>query len=192
MIETVASLRTYVLPPGSPEIITRNFPAYSDERGSNPGVLPGATLDAARAHYEQALVFDPKLDEARLRLGRVRLLTGGAEDALPDLQRVATEARQPRQRYLARLFVGWARERLGDLDGAVAAYHACVAQGPRAQTALLALGRSLHQLGDEPGAQQAFASASALGAPFDPWWSYGAGQPERVDDLVAQLRELVQ
>jgi hypothetical protein len=34
--------------------------------------------------------------------------------------------------------------------------------------------------------------ASAPDAPFDPWWSYGAGQPDRFDGLVAQLRELVE
>jgi len=191
MIQTVASLRTYALPPGSPEVIASNSHGYSSERGGYGGVLPDATLTAAEAHYEQALVFDPGFHEARLRLGHVRLLNGRTEEALRDLERVATESSQPRQRYLARLFAGYARQRLGDVAGAVAAYRACVAQGPRAQTALLALGRSLQQLGDKPGAQEAFASASAPGAPFDPWWSYGAGQPERFDALVAQLRGLV-
>jgi tetratricopeptide (TPR) repeat protein len=191
MTETVASLRTYPLPPGSPEAMTQNPGGYSSERGGYGGVLPDATLGEAEVHYAQALLFDPKLDEARLRLAHVRLLNGRTEDALRDLERVATEARQPRQRYLARLFAGYARQRLGDLKGAVAAYRASLAHGPRAQTALLALGRSLDQLGDQAGAQEAFASASALDAPFDPWWSYGAGQPERFDDLVAELRGLV-
>jgi hypothetical protein len=54
----------------------------------------------------------------------------------------------------------------------------------------LALGRSFDQLGDTAGAQEAFAAASALGAPLDPWWTYGAGQPGRFDALVTQLREL--
>jgi tetratricopeptide (TPR) repeat protein len=190
LIETVASLRKYDLPPGGPEVIPGSSREYRSERGGYGGALPDATLGEAETHYEQALVFDPKLDEARLRLAHVRLLNGRTEDALRDLDRVVTEARQPRQRYLARLFAGDARQRRGDLDGAVAAYRACLAHGPRAQTAFLALGRSLDQLGDEAGAQEAFASASAPGAPFDPWWSYGAGQPERFDDLVAQLRGL--
>ena len=192
MIETVASLRTYELPPGSPEATTRNSGGYSSERGGYGGVLPHATLGEAEAHYEAALRSDPKLDEARLRLAHVRLLKGRAADALLELERVATGAAQPRQRYLARLFAGYARQRLGDVAGAAAAYRACVTHGPRAQTALLALGRSLDQLGDPLGAQDAFARASALGAPFDPWWSYGAGQPERFDDLVSELRGLVQ
>ncbi len=192
MIETVASLRTYASPPGSPEAVTRRSGGYSSERGGYGGVLPDATLGEAEAHYGQALLANPKLDEARLRLAHVRLLKGRTEDALRDLERVATEAGQPRQRYLARLFAGYARQRLGDVTGAVAAYRACVADGPRAQTALLALGRALDQLGDKSGSQDAFAGASAPGAPFDPWWSYGAGQPERFDDLVAELRGLVE
>jgi tetratricopeptide (TPR) repeat protein len=192
MIETVASFRTYDLPPGSPESVTRGSGGYTAESGGYGGALPGATLARAEAHYEQALVSDPKLDEARLRLARVLLLMGRTEEALRDLERVATGAGRPRQRYLAWLFAGYGRQRQGDVAGAVAAYRACLALGPRAQTALLALGRSLDQLGDKAGAQEAFASASARDAPPDPWWTYGAGQPERFGELVAQLRELVE
>jgi tetratricopeptide (TPR) repeat protein len=191
-IEAVASLRQYELPPGSPEAATRSSGGYVAESGAFGGRLPKASLVGALAHYERALALDPGLDEARLRLAHVRLVSGRAGQALTDLERVATEARQPRQRYLARLFAGFARERLGDLDGAANEYRACVAEGPRAQTALLALGRSLERLGDKAGAQEAFEGASARGAPFDPWWSYQAGQPERLDDLVARLRGLVQ
>lgn len=195
VVETVASLRNYESPPGSlegtPRKPRRESRSYRAEGGDYGGVLPDASLGEAETHYEHALEFDPKLDEARLRLARARLLNGRTGEALRDLERVATEANQPRRRYLALLFTGHARQRLGDLDGAVAAYRTCVAHDPRAQTALLALGRSLDQLGDEAGAQEAFESASALDAPFDPWWSYGAGQPERFDDLITELRGLV-
>lgn len=191
MIETVASLRSYDVPPGGADAPARSSGGYLSERGGYGGALPGATYGQAQAHYEQALVLDPKLDEARLRLARVRLLMGRAEDALRDLERVVAEARQTRQRYLAWLFAGYGRQRLGDVTGAVAAYRACIAHGPRAQTALLALGRSLDELADEAGAQEAFARASAIDAPFDPWWSYGGGQPERLHDLVEELRGLV-
>jgi tetratricopeptide (TPR) repeat protein len=191
MIETVASLRTYDLPPGSPEDAMRKSGGYASEGGSSGGVLPEFTLAQAATHYERALASDPSLDEARLRLAHVRLLMGLAEEALPDLERVATRAGQRRQRYLARLFAGYGRQQRGDAAAAAASYRACIADGPPAQTALLALGRSLDELGDKAGAQEAFARAAALDAPFDPWWSYGAGQPERFNDLVAQLRELV-
>jgi tetratricopeptide (TPR) repeat protein len=191
IIETVAALREYELP-GGPDATARSLGGYRSEGEGHGGSLPGASLVQAEARYERALALDPGLDEARLRLAHVRLLQGRADDALGDLERVATEARQPRQRYLARLFEGRAREKRGDLTGAAAAFRACAVHVPRAQTALLALGRSLDGLGDELGAQAAFASASAVGAPFDPWWSYRAGQPERFDDLVAELRGLVE
>ncbi len=191
MIETVASLRTYDLPPGSPGDVMRRSGGYASEGGSPGGALPEFTLGQAAAHYERALASDPSLDEARLRLAHVHLSMGLAEQALPDLERVATRAGQRRQRYLARLFAGYGRQQQGDAAGAVASYRACIAHGPPAQTALLALGRSQDELGDKAGAQEAFARAAAVDAPFDPWWSYGAGQPERFDDLVGQLRELV-
>jgi hypothetical protein len=191
-IEAVASLRQYELPPGSPEAATRSSGGYVAESGAFGGRLPEATMVRAGAQYERALALDPGLAEARLRLAHVRLVSGQVGQALTDLERVATEARQRRQRYLARLFAGSARERLGDLQGAAIEYRACVADGPRAQTALLALGRSLERLGDKAGAQEAFEGASARGAPPDPWWSYQAGQPERFDDLVARLRESVE
>lgn len=191
IVETVAALREYELP-GGPDAAPRRLGGYRPEGGGHGGSLPGASLVQAEGHYERALVVAPRFDEARLRLAHVRLLQGRAEDVLGDLERLATEARQPRQRYLARLFEGRAREKLGDLAGAAAAFRACAEHGPRAQTALLALGRSLDELGDKLGAQVAFASVGSVGAPFDPWWSYKAGQPERFDDLVAELRGLVQ
>ena len=190
VIEAVASVRRY----GSP-MRTRSPGAgrpgeYGTERGDG-GSLPGASLRQAETHYQRALALDPRLAEARLRLGHVRLRQGRAQAALLDLERVAREADRPAQRYLARLFEGRARERLGDDAGAAAALRAAVADAPRAQTALLALGRSLDRLGDGTGAQQAFTSVSEPDTSFDPWWGYLLGQPERIDELVAGLRELV-
>jgi Flp pilus assembly protein TadD len=189
IVETVASLRTYE-PRGDSEAAT-NSGGYTSEGGEQAGVLPDATLGDAEVHYEHALALDPGLHEARLRLGHVRLLEGRLADALVELERVAKGAGQPRQRYLACLFAGAAREKLGDVAGAITAYRACIEGGPRAQTALLALGRALDRLGDKSGAQEAFAGAAAAGRLFDPWWSYRFGQPERAENLVAQLRGLV-
>ena len=189
-IETVASVRRYDLPTDADrERIRQDSGGYRSERGDS-GSLPGASLPQAEARYEKALALDPDLLEARLRLGRVRLLRGRPEQALPDLQRVAVEG-QPAQRYLARLFEGRAREGLGDLAGAVAAFRTATAHAPRAQTGLLALGRSLERLGDAAGAQEAFARASEAGVAFDPWWVYLSGQPDRIDGWVVELRGLV-
>jgi tetratricopeptide (TPR) repeat protein len=189
-IETIASVRHYELPADADRERNRqDSGGYRSERGDR-GSLPGASLRQAEACYEKALALDPSLIEARLRLGRVRLLRRRPEEALPDLQRVAVEGR-PAQSYLARLLEGRALEALGDLAGAAAAFRAATAHAPRAQTSLLALGDSLDRLGDTAGAQEAFARASEAGAKADPWWIYLSGQPDRIDALVVELRGLV-
>jgi tetratricopeptide (TPR) repeat protein len=189
--ETVAALRQYERSPDSRDRSITRLGGYATEDGSS-GSLPSASLPEAEARYEQALTLEPGLAEARLRLGRVRLLSGRAREALPDLERVAAEARHAGQRYLARLFEGRARERLGDLAGAADAYRAATRFAPRAQTGLLALGRMLDRLGDTAGAIDAFERASQPDARTqDPWWGYQMGQPERLDELLAELRRLV-
>jgi hypothetical protein len=90
MQEGVASLRTYESPPD----------ARARRKTSGPGAgyamvehahgpmervsLPQASLEQAEACYVKALALQPGLIEARLRLGRVRFLRGGAE-AVADL-----------------------------------------------------------------------------------------------------------
>jgi tetratricopeptide (TPR) repeat protein len=189
IIEGVAALRSY-----EPSPDCRGCPArsggYLSEHGEG-GSLPGATLAEAEARYRRALKLDPELDEARLRLGRVRLLEGRTHEALRDLEQVAAEARDVRQRYLARLFEGRARESLGDLAGAAAAYREATAHSPEGQTGILALGRALDRLGDAAGAQEALERASAAQGPQDPWWDYQSGQPARLDELLEALRRLV-
>jgi tetratricopeptide (TPR) repeat protein len=189
LVETVASLRDYEPPPGSAPTGGAGG-GYRSELGGRGGSLPGASLARAEARYERAVALDTELVEARLRLAHVHLLQGRAGEALVDLERVAARTRKPRLLYLARLFEGRAREMLRDAEGAVTAYRACTSQLPHAQSGLLALGRALDRLGDPSGAQAAFASVGTAGARFDPWWSYQAGQPQRIDDLVAELREL--
>jgi len=189
LVETVASLRDYEQPGGSAQP-GGSGGGYRSEIGGRGGALPGASLARAEARYRRALALGPGLDEARLRLAHVRVLDGRAGDALDDLERVAAETRETRLRYLARLFEGRAREALGDAEGAAAAYRACTAQLPHAQSGLLALGRALERLGDTGGAQAAFAGIGAAGNRFDPWWSYQAGQPQRIDELLAELRAL--
>jgi tetratricopeptide (TPR) repeat protein len=188
-IETVAALRQYE---GSPDSARRGSQpgGYSLETGGG-GSLGSASLGEAEARYERALALDPGLAEARLRLGRVRLLLGRPDDALQELERIATSAHEPGQRYLARLFAGRAREALGDLRGAAVAYRDAAAQVPGAQTALVALGRALDRLGDAAGAQEALDGAGAPGGPGDPWWDYQVGQPKRLDELLEGLRGLV-
>jgi tetratricopeptide (TPR) repeat protein len=120
----------------------------------------------------------------------VRVLLGSRDRALPDLERFAAEAREPRHRYLARLFEGRAREALDDLPGAAAAYRAATELVP-AQSAFLALGRALDRVGDRAEAQMALELVGAASGAEDPWWDYQSGQLRRLDGLLAELRGLV-
>jgi len=190
IIETVAALRQYDRSPDSADRGTLQHHGYSSESGGG-GALPSASLAEAEARYQQAVALDPAPAEARLRLGRVRLLQGRPSEALKDLERAATEARQPEQHYMARLFEGRAREALGDVSGAAVAYRDATAHAPHAQTALLALAHALDRLGDIAGAQGALDRASGAGGHQDPWWDYQMGQPSRLDPLMQELRRLV-
>jgi tetratricopeptide (TPR) repeat protein len=187
VIETIASLRTYDHSPDSRPEGRGGYKTEDGERGS----LPFVKLADSEAHYEKALAIDPTLVEARLRLGRTRLLRGRPAEALRDLERVAAEASQPGHRYMARLFEGRALEVRGDLDGAAAAYRAAVEEVPMAQSALIALGRALDGLGDSATAQEALEAAAARSKPYDPWLGYRLGQPERLPGLLEDLRGLI-
>jgi tetratricopeptide (TPR) repeat protein len=92
---------------------------------------------------------------------------------------------------MARMFEGRCRERLGDLQGAAAAYTAALDRAPRAEAGLLALGRVLDQLGEARRAQQAYDDALEPARDPDPWLDYLKGQPDRIDELLGVLRSLV-
>jgi len=191
--ETVAALRTYERPaeprrqPGSPD--EPRF-VIEGELGEG-GRLPRTDFADAQALLAKALRRDPGLLEARLRLGRVLLLRGRPREALPELERVGRESPRPAQCYMARLFEGRTRERLGDPRGAATAFAAAVERVPRGQSALVALGRALDRLGEGTRAQEAFDTALRAEVQRDPWWDYIKGQPDRIDALLEELRRLV-
>jgi len=193
VIETAASLRTYDLPETprrqreAPD--ERRF-VIEGEQGAG-GRLPPTTLADAQAALAKALRRDPGLVEARLRLGRVLLLRGKPREALFELERVGRESSDARQRYLASLFGGRCHERLGDLRGAAGAYATAVERAPRAQSALVALARTLDALGEGARAQEAFGVALQAAGEPDPWLEYTKGRPDRIDTLVGELQRLV-
>jgi len=189
VIETVAALRQYDPSPDSGR--RRMQPGgYATETGG-AGSLGVATPTLAAERYERALELDPRFVEARLRLGRVRVLQRRFDQALRELEPIAAQPGDPRLRYLARLFQGRGLEALADFEGSAAAFRAAAELVPRAQSALVALGRALDRLGDPGGAQAAFEAASGSGGPEDPWWDYLSGQPRRLAAWRDELRSLV-
>jgi non-ribosomal peptide synthetase component F len=91
---------------------------------------------------------------------------------------------------MARLFEGRAREQLGDLHGAAAAFAEAVMLAPRAQSARVAEGRALDRLGEGARSQEAFdwAMLPEADAQLDPWWDYHRGQPDRIKGVLEELR----
>ena len=193
--ETIATLRRYDLPPESrrrrDQRAERQFTIEGEAGGGHE--LPGVTLAEVEALYAKALEQDPGLLPARLRLGRVLVLSGKPQEALPELERVWRESPRSRQYYMARLFEGQAREGLGDLPGAALAFSAAAERLPQAQSAFVALGRALDRLGERTRAQEAFDQAIRRRAQprNDPWWDYLAGELDRIEGLFEELRGLV-
>jgi tetratricopeptide (TPR) repeat protein len=193
-LEVGPSMRDYALPPGA------RRPAYARAGFSVEGTgsrgewrpLPESSLGEAEAAFRRALASDPGLGEARLRLGRVRLLQGRAAEAIPVLQQVAREDGSFRRRYLARLFEARAHEKRGDAEAAVRAYRAAVAIEPEGQSAWIGLGRALDLLERREEAEEAFVTALGLDRKRgDPWWAYERGDLERLESLLTELQAAV-
>jgi tetratricopeptide (TPR) repeat protein len=193
--ETIVALRDYEQPGGARgRRDSRDGIRFEIEgEAGEGGRLPPVSLADAQALYAKALQRSPGLLEARVRLGRVLLLRGRNGEALAELRQVSGDAARPSQRYMARLFEGRARERLGDSRGAAEAFSAAAAEVPKAQSALVALGRALDRLGERTRSQEAFDRAvlHEMYAQGDPWLDYIRGQPARIGDLVEELRGLV-
>ena len=149
------------------------------------------TLRRAEESYRQALAAQPDLVHARVRLGRVLELQGRSEAAMPELQAVLAGASEPRDRYLAHLFLGWAHEHAGLPDRAAAEYAEALRAVPDGQAAAVALSHALHRQGRWPASVDALhpgVDRAGRRQVVDPWWPYLAGQSEDPEVLLEQLR----
>jgi len=154
------------------------------------------TLRNASETYEAALRLDPSLTEARLRLGRLLVVTGFLDAAVPHLERARREAPEGFLAYLAALFLGAAREQQRSWDVAADCYRAALAEYPESQTAYLALGHVLELAGhpDEGWAdvRRMFGEDSAPRNPErDPWWVYFDGQFWQVQHRIDRMRDMM-
>ena len=93
----------------------------------------------ARPEYERAVSLDPKLFEGWLNLGLLLLNTDPAAAVAPFDRAVALQPAQSRPRF----FLGYARERAGDLAGAAEAYEGAEKLDPRDYEVAFAYGRTL-------------------------------------------------
>jgi hypothetical protein len=153
-------------------------------------------LSRAEACYRRALAARPDLNHARVRLGRVLQLLGHHQASVSELEAVLAAADQgsppePRDLYLAHLFLGYAHEEAKPLDRAAAEYERALRALPDGQAAAVALSHALHRLGRWPASVAALrAGVDRAGRRLvvDPWWPYLAGQSEDTDALLEALR----
>lgn len=164
------------------ELMGRHDRTESAQRGQ---------LVQAQKSYRQALALRPDLHQARLRLARVLQLLGRHEASMRELRMVTEAAPDPRTVYLARLFLGYAREASGQYEPAAAEYEQAVRAVPGGQAAAVALSHALHRSGrrrESVGVLQAGMAHAGRRAVVDPWWPYVLGEWEDPDALLGELR----
>lgn len=154
----------------------------------------GGELRLAEQLYKRALERNPKLIEARIRLGRVLGLRGRHEEAVVQL-RQAQAIDEPILQFYVQLFIGGEFEALGNGVEARQAYERAAALAPTAQSPLLGLSRLAEEAGDRATARGLIARVLELPQMeperADPWWVYEIVQARAVDGIVDDLRQRI-
>ncbi len=122
-------------------------------------------LERAEGYFRRAVALAGENPDARLHHGRALGELGRHQDAAAELRRAADIAREPRQRYLARLFLGREEEALGDTVAASRSFAEAAALYPHAQSPRLAMARLARERGDP---QTALRELQVVVAPVDP------------------------
>jgi hypothetical protein len=147
-------------------------------------------LERAVHQLSAAAAADPSAIEARLRLGRVRLLLGDrarAERELSELARRPTLP--PRDAYLARLLLGTAREQDGDIAAAGALFREATRLIPGAPSAWFRLAACQYAAGETAAAAETIASIVSATTVDDPWTEYLIGHLAGGAALLDELRD---
>lgn len=148
-------------------------------------------LQQAEMHFDQALVHDSTLVEARIRRARVRTLLGRADEAVADLELGSTVSVEPPVRYYAVLFLGDAQQARGEIDRSREAYLRAAALYPGAQSPHLALSVLARETGDRDSALHALRRfldvPSDTRLRHDPWWMYFMGSGRNLNALAVKM-----
>jgi len=149
-----------------------------------------AELRQAESFLRRAVTLKPDFAEARLRLGRVLLMLGKPADAASELTQALASTGDELLHYYGELFLGAARDALGEFDAARASYTRAAELQPAAQSPHLALSALARRRGDRGGALREIRRVFELAsndADDDPWWTYHVAQARNADDLFAEL-----
>jgi tetratricopeptide (TPR) repeat protein len=150
-----------------------------------------AELRLAEGLLKRTVTLKPDFGEARLHLGRVSFLLGKPAEAAGELTRALESTSDELLRYYGELFLGAAREALGELDLARAWYTRAAQLQPSAQSPHLALSALARRRGDRDGALEEIRRVFELSARDDvhddPWWRYQVSHARDADELYEDL-----
>lgn len=165
-------------------------PTVDERTREDPDLLRLAAA-AARA-YQRALETKPEGAETHLRLARLLAMLRRHDQAEQHLERALALAPDPRQQYLAALFLGDVRERQDRPADAAAEYARALTLWPGSQAPVLALAR-LQVLAGQPDAARATLgdvhAERDMRERSDPWLGYVGGQGWRVPAALVALQK---
>jgi hypothetical protein len=150
------------------------------------------SLRSAEDYFRRAAEARPGFAAAHVRRGRALDRLGRHDEAVQELQAVASVELEPAMMYLVNLFEADAQDALGNLSAAQALYEQAARRFPQAQAPYLALSRLARDRGDRAAAlaaaEHVFTRRSG-DEMADPWWTYYLLV---VRDAPAQLHALQQ
>jgi len=147
-------------------------------------------LRRAETLLQRALIADPELVAARLRLGRVVMQQQRWEEGLKLVERAGADAQDRILRYYAYLFTGDALLALGNLEDAKRSYERALTSFPDAQSPRLGMAAALGAGGAREEAVAAVLPAltNRPDPDDDPWWVYYDSNAEEEAAVLERLR----
>jgi len=151
-----------------------------------------AEFRQAEGFFRRALELDPRMTEARLRLGHALLMQEHYADAATELRKTLDPAGDPLLQFYTVMFLGAAEEALGKPAEAAEWYSSASKLYPTSQSPRVALSALARRRGDRDGAwrsmQQVFALPNDERDRDDPWWTYTQQQGRAADLMLENVR----
>jgi len=149
-------------------------------------------LRQAIRYLEQAVAMEPKMMEARLRLGRALYRRGDLDKAARELDAALQLAPRDELRYLALVFRGRVEAARGNYDRGDALFADAIRLLPKGQVAVLARAEAAYLSGRASGAAAMIQAMLQLPDKLDPWWLYISGEWWHFEYRLVWLRQYVQ
>jgi tetratricopeptide (TPR) repeat protein len=175
------------VPPGPPRI----FPLRRARGIEDPGGDRTSWFGEAERILSEAVTADPRMVEARIRLGRVQWRLRKDDLARRTLEEAIRLGGAPPLPHLAHLFLGQVFERGGRAKEAARAFEEALALEPESQAAAVALSHLRLSSGDAAGARRVLESAlghAGRRGERDPYWNYPASNAASADETLLALR----